>query len=616
MKTPVIASVLFLLMMLPPSGTLAADEDEAAAQREKGIRDLFGRIEKALLDGEPQALERAIDAKRCWATVTGWQRFPSGERPPRDGIVEQLGRTIAKKLVESPWLEGLRRFQVLRIEWFEETRTAVVLTLLRSRPGPSAKLRWWVSERNGAWAIFDFEDLSLSLRFTRIVGVTFAYLEGEGGPEQLGWLQELTAGAQALQRGDVETAVEHLEKIEGARFPPKIEAVAQIVRGALSLHERRGEEALLHAARAEALHADLPMVGLLRASALNLLGRHEEAIRQARRFQEKVGPDADAVFEEAHALGELGLAEKAVAACRRGLEVEDDHTALLAELGRRLPPDAKKEVAKRFLQVEDAADIFEDLVLEILDRDDGETAAHLIAAFRRLAPEDPNADYYDAELDLLAGRPDAAATKLLGALPRAPEDEREAYEARYADAMVEAGRALMAYEKVPTVAVFETVAYALDDEETVDDLAALVAAHTKRFPHDPELRVYAAEVQFLRREYEKLVSRLGKEREAILEDPSNRYWFDRVLVLALLRQGKHEEALIAAKASTEVDGDPWWEAVVLGVAGRAAELIPVVVRLLGLGYELEELYEDEDLGPALRGEKLAPVRVLFPPPLK
>jgi hypothetical protein len=54
-----------------------------------------------------------------------------------------------------------------------------------------------------------------------------------------------------------------------------------------------------------------------------------------------------------------------------------------------------------------------------------------------------------------------------------------------------------------------------------------------------------------------------------------------------------------AQKSSKRDGDPFYEAVVLGVRGNAAECEKVVDQCLRLGYEPAEFLSDKDLGPAL-----------------
>src|SRR5205823_1795332 len=45
---------------------------------------------------------------------------------------------------------------------------AAVIVRHRTPDGKFLKLRWWVSKRTGAWRIYDFEDLDMTVRVTTV----------------------------------------------------------------------------------------------------------------------------------------------------------------------------------------------------------------------------------------------------------------------------------------------------------------------------------------------------------------------------------------------------------------------------------------------------------------
>jgi hypothetical protein len=283
---------------------------------------------------------------------------------------------------------------------------------------------------------------------------------------------------------DVLEADAALEETEGVELPPEAERVRTLLVVSVRVAQGRIEEAREALERLEG--ADMPIRDHLWAVLKNMLGEHEAALAHARRYLSAVGNDADARLEEGIALAALDRDEEAIAAFRAGLEEDPESVDLLVEHAGALPAEKLGEFTKRFEALPYPAVMFETIVVELIDRGYRPAAEALIASLREIAPGDPNADYYEADLLATDGRHAEAAKILDGALERAPEEERWAYEDAYLTQMCLAGRALEGYHRLErSDDAFVQVADYLVDIGDGATLLTLVEDHGEISPDNP-----------------------------------------------------------------------------------------------------------------------------------
>lgn len=273
----------------------------------------------------------------------------------------------------------------------------------------------------------------------------------------------------------------------------------------------------------------------------------------------------------------------------------------------------------------DPAYAFHYLAERLLAEEDGKNLAKLVQAHRdHLAAEDiieganndVELDYYEGRAELL--RQDfAAAAKTLARGLQDAEDarQREALREQLVLARIKQGEGLKAYEELdPKFAVYDQLAQYFAREEDADNLEALVEAHSKNNPNEPTLALWKAEVYWLRHEYGKAADVLLGHRTTILSDPLNRGRFEDRLIRSLLRARRVDEARREAKLSTSRDGDRWFEAVVAAATEDLDEASKTLRACLERGYTTDDFYADDDLGAALRSDKLSKLRADFPEP--
>ena len=132
-------------------------------------------------------------------------------------------------------------------------------------------MRWWLIRRFDGWKIYDFEDLHLGLRTTRIV----AAMATPEMMEQIGRdplkLQTAMAGVRTaialIGQGDVEGADAALAPARGTPWPSPIRAVIALAEGTIARGRGDADGALARYDEAERLLPNMPANTLARGMA-------------------------------------------------------------------------------------------------------------------------------------------------------------------------------------------------------------------------------------------------------------------------------------------------------------------------------------------------------------
>ncbi|MHC4861733.1 MAG: tetratricopeptide repeat protein, partial [Planctomycetota bacterium] len=580
------------------------------------VATFFRSFESAIRSGNGTWVLAHFDVPRLWREVKSWgEEFrltPKQEADFTKGLATGITRRFRN---EAPFLLWERQ-EILLIKLLPGGREAVVLTRDWMPGDVTRKARWWLVRSGERWKLYDLEEVDFGIRMSLgAAGVLSSMTSGK----DTSWIeaqQKLLAAMKAIHDSNADLAEAILTEIDGVRFPRVIEGVRQVVLGSLRLLQGRPGDAVGNLDRAAAIHPDMPMLSLLRASAGNALGDHAVALGQARRYLELVGGEADGHLQEGIALAGLGRTSQAMAAFHRGLARNPDSLENLVELALLLPPAKSGEIGTRFAKLRDPAGSFEVLVESLVARGGLEQARTVVAALRKLSPKDPRADYYVARLLSCEGRNEEAAALLIACIPKLTDpDARGTYELGYMDVMIAANKPLEAYRALGGSSLaFHRLGYALAESADVARLERLVKAHRAKMPFDPALPLFAAEIHWLRGEYAEMVDLLEASGKGILRLAWAASAFDDRLVRGLVRLGRLDEALAAAKRATARDGNPFYEALVHAVAGREEPASRALAALVARGYRPADFYADSDLGPALRGDGLAGLRKRFPPP--
>lgn len=276
----------------------------------------------------------------------------------------------------------------------------------------------------------------------------------------------------------------------------------------------------------------------------------------------------------------------------------------------------------------------EDYDDELDDRDDKTPAPEvaelraLIAAHRERAPNDPWLWYFEgAALQHEKQYEKAAELFAAGAkkLPPAPEkkpdpdefDENAGAANRFRSRRVEclflAKKGLEAYAKVEPVAeVFQQLAGLYDRANDLDGLAALLAAHRKREPNDPQRLYWQGHLNFRDRNYAG-ASLLFKTflKEAGERDANRWQARDEYLRCALRTDPAAANRLLAEFGPGPVAFP--LRAAVAAATGDRFELERLIAEATRGGGPLW-FYSDEDFRAAIRRDEWADLRARHPDP--
>ncbi len=162
---------------------------------------------------------------------------------------------------------------------------------------------------------------------------------------------------------------------------------------------------------------------------------------------------------------------------------------------------------------------------------------------------------------------------------------------------------------------FEDLAAMCIQEKNPAELESLIAAHRVAYADGGDLPVWNAELRWLKKDYEGVLTLLEANREEAFALPRNKTTYDNLLVRSLLKLDRIDEAVRQAdligrrKLSNRV-------LVVLAHAatGDAKQTIAATAKLGPPRYLLWDCYHDEDLGPMLRGDAFREFRERFPEP--
>jgi len=702
-------TALILLILAAVAPARAGDE---AVRKE--IEGFFSRLGAVLEKKDGQAFADLVDYGALLDEVERQSGRAVVTEELRDRAILAIRGRFAKgglDLMEGAWKDS----RIRQVRQTGDENVFVVIRRVVYDSGP-ARERWWLTrDKAGAWRFFDSEDLAYGMRLSSVTAIGVGAIGTLDRLSVLRFTLAFQAAQLAVMREDYEGAVSHLTKIEDIDLPPRIEALRCLVLAWALAALDEPQRALDETNAAAEQFPDLPAVILLRAACLLELDRHEEARQAAVRHRALTADSPEGMLIEGLALDGLGRKEAARKLLFRALTEEPHHEEILFEWGRLLSPERKGDLAERFAALPTALDRFEEFAADYLDVGDSDAVLALVGAYRRLAPKDPDADYYEAIALSLREEHGKAAKLLLGAIPRVtdPEDRRF-YEEVYLDEMqmlekpvhgllafpgdkawafdylaegllddeewvklislvefyretgaddiallyysgktnawngwtddaeadfekgleraktladrvrfreafienrYESKKGLTAYGKFePRRKTFWQLARLYAEDEDAEGLTSLLLLHAEADPEDDSLHYWRMEIAWLERDYEAVAAIHEKHRRTIYGREGDRWRPEDRIVRALAREGKHEAALAEARVVDERGGDPWYETVVWAVKGDEGKVFLGLAGILEAGFDLDDVYADIDLGPALRGEKLAKVRERYPEP--
>jgi tetratricopeptide (TPR) repeat protein len=257
-------------------------------------------------------------------------------------------------------------------------------------------------------------------------------------------------------------------------------------------------------------------------------------------------------------------------------------------------------------------------ITDLIDGGDLDALGEIIDRHEKADPDDPLLPYSRAQL-LMANDDWAGAAKLLEAARVAPQsnEQRLVVQQDWVYAMYRLGRATDALVRAyDTEDAFRQLAELCLQDDQSPMLENLAAAHARQQPRSPHLHIALARMHWQAQQYERAMECLDRApRQAVLKDPNLRLWYEDIRVRGNIRLGHFDEAIKAAKASTAIDQNPYYEIVVEICRFEPGAALALTETWVKQGGQVEWLYQDEDAAAALLRPQMAPWVAKYPYPV-
>jgi tetratricopeptide (TPR) repeat protein len=481
----------------------------------------------------------------------------------------------------------------------------------------SARLRLELrpAAAGGGWRLVDIEDLGAAVRLSDLLRLE---LDRRGGDRERAARQGLLEALRAALEDDEDALEERRELLAGGligpdqalgnTLAPEWDGLRRLYTARLLLEKDDAARAALRELDAAPPGTAERFLALaLRTRSLLAAGEPGAALAAAQRCRELFGEDGEVRTWIGDALLCLDRREEALAEYRRALELAPDATEALVGLGVSLPEGDKGELAAHFER--HGCDPLQTVLLvrRFLNEEDPEAAAVVLELARTQCSDCAGEGFTGLEAEVLEkrGQHAAAARLLEELLGRADwQSNRAEILERYVRNRILAGEdaarvwsELSAADGIAALDEVVRLLQAAQDDEALEHVVELALA---RFPEDPGAAWWQAELLWRCGDVAGAVKLLARRRNDFVATRSLEVIEGR-LVKGLVQLGRFDEALAEAQRSTARDGNPWYELLVTTRAGRGPDAAAVLERCVGpAGLDLEELLEDEDLGPALR----------------
>jgi predicted Zn-dependent protease len=554
--TAALVAIVWRIQASRTTYALRAEEDEE--ERRAQLREAF-KDRKPLADDEIarqvqplfadlDAALRAQDADRIMALFDMDRMIDefvaAGGAPPVRTVRQRrdfrigLGRGMGPSLAQRGQIFHWDATEVRKVRKLNNDE-AVIIARHKHPNGLTLKMRWWVTRRNGDWRVYDLEDLDTAARISTEVAATLA--QGLDRALEIGpAVKTIGEAMQAVAQEDVDGAEQKLARVRGVRLPPRFESLRQLAEGMVLMRREKFEESLRALEEALRLQPDLPVADFLRGVLQTRLGHPEQALKHLEAYRDLLGEDAGVCREFGNALRELHRFPEAAREFRKALDYNPKEADAFFGLLRSLGGDDKKDdVGPRFAKLDSLRENFDVCAEDCEQREFPELLDPLVRTMRKLDPDYPPVDFYQALVQARTGHPAEAARSLKSALARQPDEkQRRQYEEGFLKAMAAGGHYTAAYAAASDARqAFRFLADEAVKRYRVEELKGLVAAHARKHASDPLLSLYQAEIHVRQGQYDK-ADRAFTEALAHRPDAETLQTFRASRVLARYRSGR------------------------------------------------------------------------------
>ena len=269
---------------------------------------------------------------------------------------------------------GWEKIRLLRLKPKPDGPEAEAFCRLTLTGGSRSKIRFWLVKADDAWKIYDLEMQEENMRLSVTLGAVYATMAGDDKSRRAVMMAFMTLqkALQQLGAGEAEEANKTLQKAIDAEPPVLVRAWLELVNAQTLQVLGRHEEAVKSADRVLELQKDIVVAHHLKAAAYFELEEFEKCIACEKEFMKAVGDDAEAWEVIGNAYDKLKKRDDAIEAYRKGAASDDEEHSNRMSLARLLLAAGKPgEAAPVLLQaVRNAKD--EDIFQEAADLLDGQ----------------------------------------------------------------------------------------------------------------------------------------------------------------------------------------------------------------------------------------------------
>ncbi len=417
-----------------------ADTSALTEAEVRELEDLTLRVMKAFQEGHPRDALELMDVE----SMTDDGGALEGMTP----FGFKLGLRVADWLGmldeegDVPAGERIDHVTLRIADMHPQEGTARALVEVRSATDELSWVDVSFVRRDERWLVQDYaEPFGVS-----VLDAFVAYDAAEGARVER-WFTQFDAAVMALAAGDLERAGVSFENLPRLG-PPNFDALQLAWLGLVRQAEPRLDDAMRLADRADAVRTGQPVTTYVRMLVWQQGEQWEQTLGAADALR-RYAPVFPAInTARGDALSGLGRREEALDAYRAALDAEPDAAEALAGLAHLLPPGGQDEVMRRLEQTSHRGIAFDAVASGLVAEEQFELVEALCDLLRELDPSDANAEYYGAQVLWSRGDPSAAARLVGDALPRAPADERNWYEAAFLQYAFEAGLLEEAFARI------------------------------------------------------------------------------------------------------------------------------------------------------------------------
>lgn len=259
---------------------------------------------------------------------------------------------------------------------------------------------------------------------------------------------------------------------------------------------------------------------------------------------------------------------------------------------------------------------FNTLAGQLLTQKKDKDLAKLLEEHHKNGAGEPWYSFYQGELFLLRGDTQQATHWFRVALSKAKHQDEWRVRNGLFRARFQAGKVVLAYtENKANDETFTSLAQLCLQNKDSKQLQALLDAHRKDKPDDPNLFSWELELLWLRKDYEGALRLWAEHREDVFTLSMFRWKADDYRARCLVKLKRNAEAVRAAEEIVKKrSGDRLLLVLAHAAAGDVPQTIAAMGKLATNIFFVRRCYEDDDLGPILKSKEFQAFRAKFPEP--